>query len=75
MLIEQPTYFDMIDTLQLNNVTNEGIDFRELENLFQNNDIKFFYITPRCHNPPGHHYTNEEKKEIVALAKKYDITL
>jgi len=80
ILIEQPTYFGMIDTLQLNqnetlgiDLTMNGIDFNRLESLFRSNDIKFFYIVPRCHNPLGHHYTNEEKKRIIALAKKYDV--
>ncbi|MBD8038422.1 PLP-dependent aminotransferase family protein [Solibacillus sp. A46] len=80
ILIEQPTYFGMIDALQLNQIptlgielTMKGIDFQKLENLFQSNDIKFFYIIPRCHNPLGHHYSNEEKKKIVALAEKYDV--
>ncbi|WP_342601080.1 PLP-dependent aminotransferase family protein [Psychrobacillus sp. FSL H8-0483] len=80
VLIEQPTYFGMIDTLQLNqsetlgiDLTMDGIDFERLESLFRRNDIKFFYIIPRYHNPLGHHYTNEEKKKIVALAEKYDV--
>lgn len=80
VLIEQPTYFGMINALQLNQIptlgielTMEGIDFEKLENLFQSYDIKFFYIIPRCHNPLGHHYSNEEKKKIVALAEKYDV--
>ena len=80
ILIEQPTYFGMIDTLQLNqceilgiDLTMDGIDFERLESLFRNNDIKFFYIVPRCHNPLGHYYTNKEKKKIVALAEKYDV--
>ena len=80
VLIEQPTYFGMIDTLELNQIptlgielTMKGIDFERLENLFKNNDIKFFYIVPRFHNPLGHFYNNEEKKKIVALAEKYDV--
>lgn len=80
VLIEQPTYFGMIDALQVNGITTfgievtmEGMDFKKLENLFRSADIKFFYIIPRCHNPLGHHYTNEEKKKIVALAEKYDV--
>lgn len=28
----------------------DGIDFEQLESLFRNNDFKFFYIVPRCHN-------------------------
>ncbi|MFC7686608.1 PLP-dependent aminotransferase family protein [Ureibacillus sp. GCM10028918] len=80
VLIEQPTYFGMIDSLHLNQITTlgieltmEGIDFERLENLFRSNDIKFFYIITRCHNPLGHHYTSEEKEKIVALAEKYDV--
>ena len=80
ILIEHPTYFGMVDTLQLNHVptisielTMQGIDFKQLEQLFQHHEIKFFYIVPRFHNPLGHCYTNEEKKKIIALAKKYDV--
>lgn len=80
VLIEQPTYFGMIDALQVNRITTfgievtmEGMDFKKLEKLFRSADIKFFYIIPRCHNPLGHHYSNEEKKKIVALAEKYDV--
>jgi len=80
ILIEQPTYFGMLDTLRLNHLPTlgidlsmDGIDFERLEDLFRTNDLKFFYIVPRCHNPLGHHYTNEEKKKIVALAEKYDV--
>ncbi len=80
VIIEEPTYFGMIDTLQLNQITTlgidltmDGIDFERLEYLFRTKDIKFFYIIPRCHNPLGHHYTNEEKKKIVALAEKNDV--
>lgn len=80
ILIEQPTYFGMIDTLQLNHcdtlgidITMDGLDFEQLESIFRNSDIKFFYIVPRFHNPLGHHYSNKEKKRIVALAEKYDV--
>lgn len=80
VLIEQPTYYGMINTLLLNqneilgiDLTMEGIDFGKLESLFRDEDIKFFYTMPRFHNPLGHHYTNEDKKKIVALAEKYDV--
>lgn len=80
VLIEQPTYYGMINTLQLNqneiigiDLTMDGIDFGKLEALFRDEDIKFFYTMPRFHNPLGHHYTNEDKKRMVALAEKYDV--
>lgn len=76
VLIEQPTYFGMIDALQVNGITTfgievtmEGIEFEKLEKLFRSADIKFFYIIPRCHNPLGHHYSNAEKKKLLLLQK------
>src|SRR4051812_43075238 len=80
ILIEQPTYFGFIESINLEQATTfgielsmEGIDFDRLEYIFRNNDIKFFYIIPRFHNPLGHCYTNFEKKKIVELAEKYDV--
>ncbi|MBU5210209.1 PLP-dependent aminotransferase family protein [Heyndrickxia oleronia] len=80
ILIEQPTYFGFIESVTLHQATTfgielsmEGIDLDRLEYIFRNNDIKFFYIIPRFHNPLGHCYTNSEKKKIVELAKKYDV--
>lgn len=80
ILIEQPTYFGFIESINLHQATTfgielsmEGIDFDRLEYMFRNNEIKFFYIIPRFHNPLGHSYTNSEKKKIVELAEKYDV--
>ncbi|RAS77189.1 PLP-dependent aminotransferase family protein [Priestia endophytica] len=80
ILIEQPTYFGFIESITLHQATTfgielsmEGIDLERLEYIFRNNDIKFFYIIPRFHNPLGHCYTNSEKKKIVELAEKYDV--
>lgn len=80
ILIEQPTYFGMIESLDINQVTTfgielsmNGIDLERLEYIFKNNDIKFFYVIPRFHNPLGHAYTKSEKKKIVELANKYDV--
>lgn len=80
ILIEQPTYFGLIESAQLQQATTfgidlsmDGIDLERLEYIFRNNDIKFFYIVPRFQNPLGHSYTNQEKRKIVELAEKYDV--
>lgn len=80
ILIEQPTYFGIVESVQIHHattfgieVTMNGIDLERLEYIFRNNDIKFFYVIPRFHNPLGHSYTNDEKKKIVELAEKYDV--
>jgi len=78
--IEQPTHFSMIESISsraLNaigiEVTSDGIDLNNLEKIFKERPIKFFYTVSRFQNPTGYSYTNKEKKKIVELAKKYDV--
>lgn len=80
VLIEQPTYYGIIKSLELNNINTigikrdcNGIDFNELEEIFKNCNIKFFYTIPRFHNPTGFSYSNNDKKQILKLAEKYDV--
>ncbi|ADK13953.1 putative HTH-type transcriptional regulator YdcR [Clostridium ljungdahlii DSM 13528] len=80
VLIEEPTYYGVIESLKLNNVniiginrTSKGINLYELENIFKHKDIKFFYIIPRFHNPTGFSYSNSEKKQILKLCHKYNV--
>ncbi|TPG67891.1 PLP-dependent aminotransferase family protein [Brevibacillus laterosporus] len=80
ILVEQPTYHLMIQFLELHKIptltikrTASGIDFQELERLFQQESIKFFYTMPRFHNPLGTSYSQKEKKQIAYLAQKYDV--
>ncbi|NIK79712.1 DNA-binding transcriptional MocR family regulator [Paenibacillus castaneae] len=80
ILIEQPGYHLFIEHLVTYRVpvigiqrTSRGINFEQLEEIFQTGDIKFFYTMPRFHNPLGSSYRTEEKKKIVSLANKYDV--
>jgi DNA-binding transcriptional MocR family regulator len=80
ILIEQPGYHLFIDYLETHKIpvvgierTSEGIDMLELERIFKSGNIKFFYTMPRYHNPLGTSYSQEEKKKILELAKKYDV--
>ena len=80
VLVEQPTYHGVINSLQLNNIKTigirrnyNGIDYNELERIFKYENIKFFYIIPRFHNPTGFSYSNKEKKNILKLCEKYDV--
>ncbi|KDR95869.1 DNA-binding transcriptional regulator, MocR family, contains an aminotransferase domain [Peptoclostridium litorale DSM 5388] len=80
VLIENPTYERMIKNLELNRTRTvgierkfDGIDFQELEKIFKNENIKFFYTVARFHNPTGGSYSVEEKKEILRLADKYNV--
>jgi DNA-binding transcriptional MocR family regulator len=80
VLVEQPTYLGMINSLKLNKVNTigikrdiNGIDFNELETIFRNGNIKFFYTMPRFQNPTGFSYNDDEKKRIINLAEKYNV--
>lgn len=80
VLVEQPTYTILLEMLALFGVpvqgiarTERGIDLDELETLFRDGDIKFFYTIPRFQNPLGASYGTETKKAIAALAKRHDV--
>lgn len=80
ILIEQPTYQHFIRFLKFTKASvlgiarsENGLDLNELEKLFKNKSIKFFYTVPRCHNPLGTTYPLTQRKAIADLAKKYDV--
>jgi DNA-binding transcriptional MocR family regulator len=78
ILVEQPTYHVMLETIKDNKApiigiqrTASGLDLAELERILAQNKIKFFYLMPRFQNPTGYSYSNKQKKEILRLTKKY----
>ena len=80
VLVEQPTYKGALKTLEISKTSVigidrkfNGIDFAELERKFACDNIKCFYTIPRFSNPLGVSYSNDDKKQILALAKKYDV--
>lgn len=80
VLLEQPTYFGIIKSLELNNIPAigierglNGIDLNKLEKLFKYGSIKFFYTIPRFHNPTGNSYSKSEREAIVKMAEKYNV--
>ncbi|MDR3596073.1 PLP-dependent aminotransferase family protein [Clostridium sp.] len=80
ILVEQPTYSLVHKLVEMNgnkligiNREFNGINLEELENIFKNEDIKFFYTIPRLHNPLGTSYSEKEKRCIAELAEKYDV--
>jgi DNA-binding transcriptional MocR family regulator len=80
ILVEQPTYYGILQSGSLNQDTvvgiprnPEGIDLEELERIFRSGNIKFFYTIPRFHNPLGTSYPQSLKRELLALAVKYNV--
>lgn len=77
---EQPTHFSFIDSITSRGlkpigieVNQKGIDLNYLEKIFRERNIKFFYTVSRFQNPTGCSYSNQEKKDMVELAQKYDV--
>ncbi|MGE7913567.1 PLP-dependent aminotransferase family protein [Lysinibacillus xylanilyticus] len=80
ILVEQPTYHLFNRLLETTNIKclgikrdANGIDLQQLENIFAEHRIKFFYTMPRFHNPLGTSFSKKEKLNILALAKKYNV--
>ena len=80
ILIESPTSKHYLPFLKKCNAKvltikrdESGIDLKELERLFKDEDIKFFYVVPRNHNPLGTKLSNHQRKRIMELALKYQV--
>ncbi|MET1175635.1 PLP-dependent aminotransferase family protein [Paenibacillus amylolyticus] len=82
VLLELPTYHNMPSLLSGLNVpiagvrrALDGLDWASLERQFAEEDIKFFYVMPRFHNPIGTSLTVADKKRLIRLAQRYDVYL
>lgn len=81
ILLEEPTYRFVVDlfletpheNIYTIERTKDGFDLLTLENIFKTKEIKFFYLTPRNHNPLGTTLSINQRNKIVALAQKYDV--
>lgn len=74
VLVEQPTYSVMLQVLKCTKTpvvgirrTHEGIDLSELEVIFRQGDIKFFYTMPRYQNPSGFCYVCHRRERMDNL--------
>ncbi|KPL58477.1 aminotransferase-like domain-containing protein [Rossellomorea vietnamensis] len=78
ILTEQPAHPSFIESVKDQpclgiDIGRDGPNLEQLEFIFQQEDIKFFYVVSRFHNPTGHSYTNEGRRKIVELAERYDV--
>lgn len=80
ILIEEPSYAYYIRFLKDENLKvrtirrdENGINLQELEEIFRNGKIKFFYMITRNHNPLGTYYSAKQIKAINKLANKYNV--
>lgn len=54
-------------------VLNDGMDLEALENILKTEKIKLIYTIPTFQNPTGVTMTLEKRKQLLELAKKYNV--
>ena len=82
VIVEQPTYHGFLSILEANRVqpvgvplTETGPQFDVLERLIVQHRPRFFYTVPNFHNPTGYCMSPECRRELLALAARYELLL
>lgn len=82
ILIEEPTYSYYVQFLKSMHFPvltiqrdEKGIQLKELQRLFSQYRIKFFYTIPRNHNPLGTTLNTYTRQKIAELALKYNVSI
>jgi DNA-binding transcriptional MocR family regulator len=81
--IESPCYFGLLHAIhhhglkaiEVKTDPTLGIDPESLESLAKTKKIKALISTPNAQNPLGFCMSDERKKQIIAICKKYNIRL
>ncbi len=79
VVIENPSYTGAIGAFRSKGVSlegvpikNDGIDLRKLEETIKKRKPKLLYVMPNFQNPTGTSYSSYQKKQLLALAGRYD---
>lgn len=82
VLIEEPGYLGAIQSLTLFQpkfrpvpVGERGMDIEALEKSSESGTAKMLYMVPSFQNPSGITYTNENRREVAAVAEKNNFIL
>lgn len=82
VLCENPTYFGLIKNFKENqlkfqtiNVNENGLDTKKLKQCLQKSKYSFLYSIPSFNNPTGICYSEDNKKEIIDIAKQHNLII
>ncbi|MFH1143383.1 MAG: PLP-dependent aminotransferase family protein [Candidatus Eisenbacteria bacterium] len=82
VLVESPTYAGALDLFRMRRLTivglatdGAGMRVAELETLLQLHHPKLIYTIPNFHNPTGTCLDGQRRRQLVALADRYNIPL
>ncbi|WP_336995869.1 aminotransferase-like domain-containing protein [Leclercia sp. UBA7405] len=82
VVVERPTYLAALQVLQIAEANlmsvgtdGEGMIVDELEALVKTSTVKAVYIVPTFGNPGGVTLSEQRRKQLVALAQRYDFVI
>ena len=82
IVVERPTYLAALQVFHLAEAQlasvgtdGEGMKVDELEELVKTTTIKAVYIVPTFGNPGGVTFSDERRKKLVALSKRYNFVI
>lgn len=80
IVVEDPSYLGALQVFSMAQAEvlsitqqTDGPDLTQLENLFQQHDIKFFYAVPDFHNPTGCCWSLAKRQGVAALCTRYQV--
>jgi DNA-binding transcriptional MocR family regulator len=82
VLLEEPTYLAALQVFQMAGantipfqVSQDGVNFEQLESLVAKQRIKLMYLVPNFSNPTGKTLSLTERKALVEFAIRHDILI
>ena len=82
VLLEEPGYLGAIQAFSQYQpnfcgvaLQEDGPDIAQFEEILQNRKVKFAYVVPNFQNPTGITYSEEKRKAVLALVRKYHCIL
>ena len=82
VLLEEPGYLGAIQAFSQYQpnfcgvaLQKDGPDIAQFEEILQNRKVKFAYVVPNFQNPTGITYSEEKRKAVLALVRKYHCIL
>jgi len=82
VVVESPSYLVALNIFKMFEadivevkLNKKGVDTKELERVFKQRRVKFFYTIPTFHNPTSWCWSDWTREEVSRLAKKYGVIL
>lgn len=82
IICENPTHNTAIKLMKLNkltilgvDITEDGIDFKRLEESLKSDKVKLAYLIPSYHNPTGRVMSFENRRNIYNLFRKHNVPI